>query len=57
MMKFKKKNAKTGAKVHLHKSPLNYSPFDMRDTKYLEHLHNELKLRNSRESMVLLRKK
>ena len=56
MFKYKKVNAKTGSKVHLHKSPLNYSPFDMRDTKYLEHLHKELKLRNSREAMLSLRK-
>ena len=56
MSKYKKVNAKTGSKVHLHKSPLNYSPFDLRDTKYLEHLHKELKLRNSREAMTLLRK-
>ena len=56
MFKFKKKNAKTGSKVHLHKSPLIFSSFDMRDTKYLEHLHHELKLRSSREEMISLRK-
>ena len=56
MFKYKKVNAKTGSKVHLHKSPLNYSPFDIRDTSYLEHLHKELKLRSSREAMTLLRK-
>ena len=28
----------------------------MRDTSYLEHLHKELKLRNSREAMTSLRK-
>ena len=56
MFKFQKKNAKTGSKVHLHKSPLNYSPFDLRDTKYLEHVHKELKLRSGREAMTGLRK-
>ena len=56
MFKYHKKNAKTGAKVHLHKSPLNYNPFMLRDNSYLEHLHHQLKLRNSREAMVSLRK-
>ena len=56
MMKYHKKNAKMGAKAHLHKSPLQFSPFDLRDAKFLEHLHHELKLRNSRESMLSLRK-
>ena len=56
MFKYKKVNAKTGSKVHLHKSPLNYNPFMLRDTNYLEHLHKELKLRNSREAMTSLRK-
>ena len=56
MFKYQKKNAKTGAKVHLHKSPLQFSPFDMRDSSYLEHLHKELKLRNSREALLSLRK-
>ena len=56
MFKYHKKNAKAGNKVHLHKSPLQFSPFDFRDTKFLEHLHHEMKLRNSRESMLSLRK-
>ena len=56
MMKYKKKNAKMGARVHLHKSPLNYTPFDLRDSSYLDHLHKELKLRSSREAMLSLRK-
>ena len=56
MFKYHKKNAKAGNKVHLQKSPLQFSPFDFRDTKFLEHLHHELKLRNSREAMLSLRK-
>ena len=56
MFKYHKKNAKTGAKAHLHKSPLNYNPFMLRDNSYLEHLHHQLKLRNSREALVSLRK-
>ena len=56
MYKYHKKNKKTGTKAHLHKSLIDYSPFDMRDTSYLEHLHKELKLRNARDAMVSLRK-
>ena len=54
--KYHKKNAKAGNKVHLHKSPLNYNPFMLRDNSYLEHLQRQLKLRNSREASVSLRK-
>ena len=56
MFKYHKKNAKMGTKSHLHKSPLQFSPFDMRDTSFLEHLHRELKLRNTKEAMLSLRK-
>ena len=56
MFKYHKRNAKTGSKSHLHKSPLQFSPFDMRDTSFLEHLHKELKLRNTKEAMLSLRK-
>ena len=56
MFKYHKKNAKAGNKVHLHKSPLNYNPFMLRDNSFLEHLHHQLKLRNSREALVSLRK-
>ena len=55
MFKYHKKNKKTGNRAHLQKSLLNYSPFDLRDTSYLEHLHKELKLRNAREAMLSLR--
>ena len=56
MMKFQSKNKKSVLRRHhLHKSPLNYSPFDLRDSSYLEHLHKELKLRNSREALLSLR--
>ena len=56
MFKYQKRNAKSRLRAHLHKSPLNFSPFDLRDNSYLEHLHKELKLRNSREAMLTLRK-
>ena len=56
MLKYHKKNAKVGNKVHLHKSPLTYNPFMLRDTNFLEHLHKELKLRNTKEAMLSLRK-
>ena len=52
----RKKNAKTGNRVHLQKQLMNFSPFDLRDTSYLDHLHTESKLRQSREAMLLLRK-
>ena len=55
MFKYHKRNQKSGNKSHLQKSLLNYSPFDLRDTRYLEHLHKELKLRNAREAMISLR--
>ena len=55
MMKYEK-NAKTGNRVHLQKQLMNFSPFDLRDTSYLDHLHTESKLRQSREAMLLLRK-
>lgn len=56
MMKYEKRNAKTGNRVHLQKQLMNFSPFDLRDTSYLDHLHTESKLRQSREAMLLLRK-
>ena len=56
MFKYHKRNKKMGAKVHLQQQMMNFTPFDMRDLSYLEHLHKELKLRNTREGMVSLRK-
>ena len=41
MMKYHKKNKKTGNRVHLQKQLMNFTPFDLRDTSYLEHLHKE----------------
>ena len=38
----KKSNNK---RQHLHVSPKNFSPFDMMDTRYLEHLHHQAKIR------------
>ena len=34
---------------------MNFTPF-MADTRYLEHLHKEMKLRNAREGMLMMRK-
>ena len=57
MFKYQSKNKKSALRrSHLHKSVLSFSPFDIRDTSYLEHLHKELKLRSSREAMTSLRK-
>ena len=33
----------------------NFTPFDMRDTAYLEHLSKELKLRDARAGLLSLR--
>ena len=33
----------------------NFTPFDIRDNSYLEHLSKELKLRNAREGLLSLR--
>ena len=41
----KKKN--NNKRQHLHTSPKNFSPFDMMDTRYLDHLHHQAKIRNS----------
>ena len=38
----KKKN--NNKRQHLHTSPKNLSPFDMMDTRYLEHLHHQAKI-------------
>ena len=48
----KKKNQKP-KRQHLHTSPKNFSPFDMMDTRYLEHLHHQAKLRNSKDTLLL----
>ena len=57
MFKYQKHNTKrTGGIGHLTKAQTNFTPFSLRDTAYLENLHKELKLRNAREAMVLLRK-
>ena len=47
----------TNCKVFLQSSQIKYSPFHMKDTKYLEHLHEQMKLRNSQEASVALRKR
>lgn len=56
MYKFHKANKKTGMRNHLRKTMMNFSPFDMRDSSYLEHLSKELKLRKARAASSLLRK-
>ena len=55
MFKYQKKNKKT-FRNHLHTTMLNYTPFSLGDTSYLEHLSKEIKLRNSREVAMQLRK-
>ena len=56
MFKYHKANKKTGMRNHLHTTMMNFSPFDLRDNSYLEHLSKELKLRKAREGALLLRK-
>ena len=56
MFKYHKANKKTGMRSHLHTTMMNFSPFDLRDNSYLEHLSKELKLRKAREASLLLRK-
>lgn len=56
MYKFQKHNRKSGIKKMLHTTQLHYTPFSFGDSKYLEHLHQQIKLRNSREASVQLRK-
>ena len=53
----KRNNLKNKGRVFLQSSQIKYSPFDLKDTKYLEHLHEQMKLRNSQEASVALRKK
>ena len=58
MYKFhKRNNKKNKGNIFLQSSQIKYSPFDLKDTKYLEHLHEQMKLRNSQEASVALRKK
>ena len=56
MFKYHKHNKKQGTKVHtVGEVKSNFTPFDMRDTAYLEHLSKELKLRNARAGLLSLR--
>ena len=48
-----KKKPNKQKRQHLHASPKNFSPFDMMDTRYLEHLHHQAKLRNSKDTLLL----
>ena len=56
MYKFHKHKKKSAIRSRLHTSQLNYTPFTMGDTSYLEHLSKEINLRNSREVAMQLRK-
>ena len=51
MYSFKKKH--NNKRQHLHTSQKNHSPFDMMDTRYLEHLHQQAKTRNSRDTLMM----
>ena len=56
MYKFHKHNKKQGTKVHtVGEVKSNFTPVDMRDNSYLEHLSKELKLRNARAGLLSLR--
>ena len=55
MFGYKKNNNKKNNRSNLHTTMMNFTPF-MADTRYLEHLHKEMKLRNAREGMLMLRK-
>ena len=48
----KKKNNKQ-KRQHLHTSSKTFSPFDTMDTRYLEHLHQQAKIGNSRDTLLL----
>ena len=54
MYRFHKSNKKQGTKVHIiGEVKSNFTPVDMRDNSYLEHLSKELKLRNARAGLSL----
>ena len=56
MFKYHKHNKKQGTKVHIvGEAKSNFTPFDLRDNSYLEHLSKELKLRNARAGLLSLR--
>ena len=48
-----KKKKQPLKRQHLHTSKANYNPFMMYDTRYLEHLHQQAKLRNSRDTLLM----
>ena len=56
MFKHQKVNKKSAIRSRLHTTQMNYTPFSLGDTSYLEHLSKEIKLRNSREVAMQLRK-
>ena len=56
MFKYHKHSKKQGTKGHIvGEVKTNFTPFDLRDTAYLEHLSKDLKLRNARAGLLSLR--
>ena len=51
-----KNNNRKNTRSNLHTRMMNFTPF-LVDTRYLGHLHKEMKLRNARKGMLTLRKK
>ena len=56
-VRFQKRNKKSVLRKQFHTSQLDYNPFTIHDTSYLEHLHHHLKLHNSREALLSLKNK
>ena len=44
---------KTTTKDSIFTHHQNFSPFDMMDTRYLDHLHHQAKIRNSRDTLLM----
>ena len=52
-MYHRQKKKQTHKRAHLHQSQANHNPFMMYDTRYLEHLHQQAKIRNSRDALMM----
>ena len=50
---YSSKKKHNNKRQHLQASTKTFSPFDMMDTRYLEHLHHQAKLRNSKDTFLL----
>ena len=48
-----KKKKQPQKRQHLQPSTKSFSPFDMVDSRYLEHLHHQAKIRNSRDTLLM----